>query len=509
MKRSLVLIVFSFLFLPFALGGVLDRATLERVRLLTQEGVQALYNFQVERANNKFSEAISIEPRYPRPYYSRALAPLWKAFATRSQADYEESLRLLSDAIEVGLNYIDEVDEDDADVLTTLGLAYGYRTYIHVVNKSYVKVAFDAKKSYDYLSEAVNADPQFYDAYLGLGIYHFSIATIPKPLQWIIGILGVEGDRDLGIREIELAARRARYNAAEAKYFLIQFLPWYKGDFETSEKLVDELIKAYPSNTVFLYAKGFLKLRQQDITSALPHFQKMKEEGGSYFSIISKFADYRLGECYFRLGDYSRAKEAYLAFLEVNNGGQFEANASFHAGLASEMTGDREAALPLYLRARNFSGTHGDDSYASRVSARLLALPLTLVDSLLIAARNLHRCGLYDRSVQLYVDILRSYSLTNDQRAEAVYRMGDCLFDDEKFDEAEEQFRTVAGLTATSERWVLPWAHFMLGQIAMKRQDHATAKREFERARDYDGYDHRGWLTFRAEQELERLKEYK
>jgi tetratricopeptide (TPR) repeat protein len=505
MKRcgviTAVLVIAAFV----SFAGVLDRPALERARTITLEGMQALYNFQVEEANQKFSEAIGIEPRYPRPYFSLALVTLWKSFATRLPADYEESLRLLSNAIEVGHNYLDEIDDDDADVLTTLGLAYGYRSYIHVINKSYVKVAVDARRSYGYLSDAVSADPQFYDAYLGLGVYHFAVSTIPKTLQWIVGLLGVPGDRDLGIREVEIAARRAKYNAPEAKYLLIQLLPWYRGDFDTSEQLVDDLIRTYPSNTVFLYAKGFLKLRRHEVTEALTYFQRMKEVEHPHFSIINKFADYRLGECYFRLAEYSRAKAAYLAFLEVNNGGQFEANASLHAGLAAELLGDRDAALPLYQRARNFSGAHGDDSYAARVSARLLASPLTRVDSLLIAARNLHRCGLYERSAHLYTDILQNQSLTVDQLAEAVYRMGECLFDDGKLSKAEEQFKIVLGMKVASERWVHPWSRFMLGQIAMQRQDYAAAKKEYESVKEHEGYDHRGWLNFRTEQELEKL----
>lgn len=503
--------MFFVLGFTFSFSGSPDRVALERVRSLTLEGLRALYNFDVEGANQKFDEAIALEPRHPRSYLSRAMAPLWKSFVTRSQSDYEEAVRRIDATIDVAQNYLDEINEHDADVLTCLGTAYGYRAYAHTVNKSFLKAAWDAKKSYDYLSDAVNADPHFYDAYLGLGLYHFAVAMVPKPLQWLIGILGVDGDRDLGIREIELAARKGIYNSAEAKYFLVQFYPWYKGDFEASEKLIDELLRAYPRNTVFLYAKGFMKLRQNNVTAALPYFLKMKEVSNPYFSIINKFAELRIGECYFRFGDYSRAHDAYMMFLAMNNPAkrdQFEAVASYHAGLAAEMMGDRPSAIPLYLWAKNFDAVHGDDMYAARHAARLLSSPLSPLDSLLIVARNYHRRSMYPKAMETYITIVREYTPTNDQRAEAVYRMGECLFDQEKYDDAAEQFRMVLGLTVPSERWVLPWSHFMLGQIAMKRQDYATAKKEFELVGEYDGYDHKNWLTFRTEQELEKLKNY-
>lgn len=481
-----------------------NRASLEQMRLLTLEGMHHLYNFDVERADQKFENAIAMGLHHPRPYLSRAMAPLWKFFITRVESDYEEVVRLTTEAIDVAENYLED-NGSDADALTCLGTAYGYRAYAHALNKNYFSAAWDGKKSYDYLSEAVRADTHFYDAYLGLGLVHFAAGTIPKALQWLIAVLGIEGDRDLGIREIELAARKSTYNIPEAKYFLAQFYPWYKGDFEESEKIIDELLHTYPANSVFLYAKGFLKLRQDNVIEALSSFLKMKERSNSYFALITKFAEYRIGECYFRLGEYARARGAYLAFLAVNDKGQFEAVASYHAGLSAEMMGDRLSALPLYFQAKNFDAVHGDDVYAARHAARLLASPLSMVDSLILVARNFHRSGTYRKALDTYTDILHRYTLTNDQRAEVVYKMGECFYDQKKDDEAAQRFRTVLGLKVHSEQWVKPWSHFMLGQIALKKNDTETVRDEFEAVAEYDNYDHKNWLTFRVEQELEKL----
>lgn len=486
-------------------GDKSDYRAVEHARSLVLDGMQQLYNFDVEGAEKRFNEAINEEPRYPRPYLSRALAPLWKSFVSRADSDYAEAISLLTETIERGVTYLDDVNDKDADVLACLGTAYGYRTYIHFVRKSYLKAAWDAKQSYGYLAEAVQADSQCYDAYLGLGMYHFSVATIPKPLQWIMGVLGVDGDRDLGIREIELAAKKGTFNAVEAKFFLMQLYPWYKGDFEVSEKMSDELIREYPANTVFLYVKGFMKLRRDDVAEAMPYFLRMREVENPYFVVINKFAEFRLGDCYFRLGDYARSKAAYQAFLRMNNGGQFEAVASYQAALATEMLGNRKAALPLYRRAKNFQGEHGDDIYAARHAGKLLLSRLSMVDSLIIIGRNYSRAGKSAKAIAVYTDLLTGYSMSNDERAEVLYRLGECYYDAERFDDAAEQFRAVTGLKVNLEVWVVPWSHYMLGQIALKRGDVATAKQEFAFVDEYDNYDHKNWLTFRVERQLEKL----
>ncbi len=227
-----------------------DHPSPERVRALTLEGLHYLYNFDVEKANERFNQAIAANPHHPRPQVSRIMAPLWKFLVTRADSDFQEVTRLTTECIDLAEKYL-ESNENDADALTCLGTAYGFRAYVHAVDKSYLKAAWDGRQSYGYLADAVRADPQFYDAYLWLGLYHFAVGRIPKALQWIVGILGIEGDRDLGVREIEVAARKSIYNSPEAKYFLVQFYPWYKGDFDAGEKVVDELLRDFRSNAVF------------------------------------------------------------------------------------------------------------------------------------------------------------------------------------------------------------------------------------------------------------------
>lgn len=497
--------LFVVLFRTPLLAGSSDPGSLERVRLLTLEGLHHLYNFDVAKANAKFEEAIAIDPRHPRPHVSRILAPLWKFLVTRADSDFQEVTRLTTECIDVAEKYL-ESNENDADALVCLGTAYGFRAYASGVDKSYLKAAWDGRKSYGYLVDAVRADPQFYDAYLWLGLYHFAVGTIPKALQWIVGILGIDGDRELGIREIELAARKGVYNAPEAKYFLVQFYPWYKGDFEAGEKVLDELLRDFPANTVFLYAKGFLKLRQNNVAAALPYFLRMKELNNGYFSLINKYADLRLGECYFRSGDYKRARDGYSAFLALSGKGQFEAMASYHAGLGAELMGDRASALRFYLRAKNADAIHGDDVYATRHAAKLLVSPLSPIDSMFIMARNSHRSGAYKKALEAYTGIVQHSSSTEDERAEALYRTGEWLFEQDRYDEAVNQLRSVLRLKVVSEQWVKPWAHFMMGQIAVKKNDLVLARKEFEIVGDYDSYDHKNWLTFRAERELEKLK---
>ena len=495
--------------------GTPEPASIERIHALTLEGLQYLYNFELERANEKFAAASSIDPLHPRPLVSMSLAPLWRHISTRSAVDYEEVVLRTTNAIEAGERFLERYERDPkdtdarrarADALTCIGIAYGNRAFAHALAKSYLKSAWDGKKCYDYFRDAAAMDPKFYDAYLGLGLLHFGVSYIPKPLQWIVSILGIEADRERGVKEIVLAGKKGKFTTVEAKYYLAQFLPWVKGDFEGSTQLMEELVQEYPRNTVFLYARGFLKLRQNRVDSALPYFMRMKANADPYFWVVDAFADLRIGDCYFRRGEYRKAYEAFTGFLAVRTPFQFEALGSYYAGIALELLGDRVAALALYDRASRAEAKHGDDIYAARHAAQLVKSPLSAIDSLIMLGRSAYRRSDFEEASRFYTVVLQNSGANGDRKGEAAYGLGECAFDRQQYDDAAVQFREALKLNVKSERWVLPWSHFMLGQIAVKAGDFAAARKEFNRVLDYDDYDGRNWLSFRAEQELERLK---
>lgn len=511
---AILLLCFLFFEVPASANNV-DLSSITRVHQLTRDGLTYLFNFELDQAELKFNQALTVDAGHPRPLVSKSLAPLWRYMASRSPADYDEVIARIGTAIEAGEVYLNRFEKDPidadarnarADVLASLGTAYGNRAYAHSLNKSYLKAAWDGKKSYDYMRDALATDPRFYDAYLGIGLLHFGISFIPKPLQWIVGILGIDGDRELGLREIEMAGRRGMFSVAEAKYYLAQFLPWVKGDFEGSEKLLDELVLTYPKNTVFLYARGFLALRHNDVEKALSYFVRMKEARIPYFAEVNAFADFRIGDCRMRRGEFILAREPLLAFLAVKTPFQFEAVAAYYAGLSFEMAGDRSLAIPLYRRAAAMEAKHGDDVYSARKAATLVASSLSSADSLIVLARLALRRGDYEESISFYNATTDQSRLTVDQRGEALYGIGECRYELKQYEKAARHFRSLLTLNVTAERWVIPWSHFMLGQIALKKNDVAAAVTEFKQVLEFDDYDNRNWLNFRAEQELEKIE---
>ncbi len=504
MKYLMLSVIFILLFINSAISGSLDPSVVTRVRNLTLEGLESAYNLDLVKANKLFDEAITTEPLHPRPYISKSTIYLWRYLMGMKTADYDAFLSSAEKAINVCEEYMGRYGEDP-DVLICLGTVYGYRSFVYGRSKSYLKSAWDGKKSFDYFNNALAMDPKAYDAYLGLGVYHYVSAFLPKTLQWIASILGVKGDGELALKELRLAAEKGTYAKTEAKYYIAQFLPWQNGDFDSSEKIFADLSKQYPSNSLLTFTLAVWEIRRNDVRSAKEKLESIIKEKNSAIEGVNQFAQYKLAECYFRLNEFDRSREAYAAFLEHHDDETYVATSNYRIGICYELTGKREGAIPFYKKAFDAESKFGDDSYSSRKASMRIKNPLTEEAKFLLYGQNALRSGNTDEAGRNFLNVIQK-TPSPDMRAEAIYGFGETLFEQKKYSEALEQFGNVLRMSIRSEQWLLPWSEYQSGLCQVKLGGIAEAKKHFEKVDEYDDYDFKNWLGFRAERELAKLK---
>lgn len=490
-------------YLPCTAGSA-SPETLDRVQALTLRGLEDAYNFDFDNAAIRFDEAISLDPSFPRPHVVKAAIHFWRYLLSRNDSDYQPFLSLADEAIRVSEKYLDE-HGNNAEALGCLGTVYGYRAFAEVRAKSWLRAAWDGKKSYDCLYDAIKLDPHLYDAYLGLGLYHYYLTVLPKPLQWIISILGVSGDSELGFKEIRAAAEKGTYARTEAKYYLAVLLPWHNGDFEGSEKIFVDLSLHYPNNSLFIFSRAVWEIRRNDVRTAKDRLHSILAMPNRALPGVDTYVHYKLAECYFRLEDWPGALTEYQASLNRNRDETYSTTSSYRIGLCYEMSGQRDAALPYYRRAATGDRTFGDDAYSLRRARERLKSPLELPDTLLIRAQNALKTGNDERAITLFTSLKNIPLISSDRIAEAEYGIGEALFDRGAYGDALPRFQSVLGLTLTQEGWLLPWSHYQSALCHLKLHNTQGAKNELERALEYDDYDFKNWIEFRVKRELEEL----
>jgi tetratricopeptide (TPR) repeat protein len=131
---------------------------------------------------------------------------------------------------------------------------------------------------------------------------------------------------------------------------------------------------------------------------------------------------------------------------------------------------------------------------------------LSASDSLLIRGQNALKSGEYDRAIDTYGGVGKAPSSGPEQAVEADYYIGEALVDKADYAQALGHFQSVLSTSTAAERWVLPWAHFQSGYCYLKLNDDAAARKEFEKSLDYEDFDFKNWLEYRAKRELDEIK---
>jgi hypothetical protein len=131
--------------------------------------------------------------------------------------------------------------------------AYAPLVQWRLIRGERLTAAREGKKIKDALEHALRLDPELYDAYFGIGMYHYYADVAPahaRLLRWLLLLPG--GDRVQGLREMRQARERGALLGGEADFQLAQITLWYESRPRDALALFESLDARYPSNPIFL-----------------------------------------------------------------------------------------------------------------------------------------------------------------------------------------------------------------------------------------------------------------
>jgi len=191
--------------------------------------------------------------------------------------------------------------------------------YLILGNTYGAKAVYDAKKgkwwsglnsglyAKSALKETIKHNSEIYDAYLGLGSYHFWASVMTKAFWWLPFI----GDhREKGIFQIKLAYEKSIFSSAAAASGLI-WIYIEEEKFDQAISLAQKMQSEYPQGKSFLWALAQAYYDKKDWHNALLKYQELlkrieknhasKNPDQSYNLIECKFY---IAHCLFGLGRY-------------------------------------------------------------------------------------------------------------------------------------------------------------------------------------------------------------
>jgi tetratricopeptide (TPR) repeat protein len=478
-----------------------------KVHELTLRGIDQLYGLEWEQAEKTFNDVIRMAPQDPRGYFFKAMIHYWDFNLTKNRKAFEEFFRLSEQVIAICDK---ELEKDSKNTLATfyLGGIYGFRGVIYQRDGSLWKAAWDGRKGYSLLKEATTIKPDLYDAQMGFGLFSYLVGKIPKSYRWILSVLGISGDVEGGLAALRLAAENGTYTRSEASFFLAQFL-FFEREYDEAYRRLDYVMKKYPENPLFLITFAQWEFRQEKFESSMKAAHRAIEiNNRKKIKYGDEFAYSILANCYFAQDDFENTRINVEAYLErVEDQSLVQNSMYYRLGIAYEIGGNREKAIASYKKMKKVvtgEGSPWNGFYFRRGQFRVQK-PISTIDIELIRAENALDSKRYAAAHSTYAKIAWEGKASVDQKAEALYGLGQTYYRQERYQETVDIARQLIGIRVVQEKWLVPHGYFLLGQAYARLGLGADARRSFEAIDDYDDYDFQRRIESRRESELEKL----
>jgi hypothetical protein len=241
--------------------------------------LNSLYNFDFPATHATLNLYIADHPQEPLPYAFRGAAYLFveldrlgaleSEFLTDDERLVEKTRPQPDPAIrKLFLQAVDDAQKraeavlktqpNDRDALFAMCVIGGVSTdYMALVEKRQIASLSPAKRANTYAQRLLKLDPKFYDAYLTAGFSEYMIGSLPFFIRWFIHFDNVDGDKQAGVRHLELVAREGHYFRPLAKVFL-GIIALREKKPQKARELLAELVRDYPRNP--LYRKELEKI---------------------------------------------------------------------------------------------------------------------------------------------------------------------------------------------------------------------------------------------------------
>lgn len=329
------------------------------VQMECTDAVNDVYNFKFERAEKQFKILQLKYPDHPLPYFLMGLSTWWKMMPNLDKETYDDAFLGYMDTSITKAEKMYKDEKTKVEAAFFLSAAHGFRAEYYGERNSYAKATFAGKNALKYLLEYKDNNDLSPEFMYGVALYNYYEVWIKDeyPLLRPILLFFPNGDKKLGLTQLEEVSKDAFYTRTEAQYQLVKI---YSSVDENKDELALPIARylheTYPDNAYFqrLYARSAYYTSQYKELEpvCLDILQKIEEEKTGYEEVSGRYASYFLGKMY-KNRDRAKSKEYFLkavAFAEkagATDQGYYLYSLDNLAEFA-EKEGDRELAEKYY-----------------------------------------------------------------------------------------------------------------------------------------------------------------
>jgi len=247
---------------------------------LLQTGYHQMYDLEFDLAHQTFAEWERQRPDDPLGHVSNAAAYLFAEFDRLNilQSEFfvnddrfRHAKRLMPDpvvrqALDAELAKAEELangilahSPQDADALFANILTMGLRAdYQALIEKRYLDSLRVIKNGRATAEKLLSLAPNYYDAYLAIGVENYMLSLKAAPVRWLLMLGGAQVDRERGIQDLRLTAEKGQYLSPYAR-LLLAVAALRDKEREKARDLLTALVREFPHNR--LYSEELARLQ--------------------------------------------------------------------------------------------------------------------------------------------------------------------------------------------------------------------------------------------------------
>ena len=341
---------------------------------LTHECLNYIYNLKETEATQCINKIIKLYPKHPVGYFLDALKVWWNITLYKETDEFDE---IFINKIDKVVDICDDLlDENKFNIVGLFfkGGAIGYKGRLYTVRENYLKAASAGYDAQDILNQCLILAPTNYDIMLGTGIYNYFVDIIKRDYPLLTPLLEsiYPGNKEVGLLQLRVAARRSTYSSVEAKVVLLQVYYEYEKNTALALEIAKELNTMYPDNPYFLKYIGRCQVRNFDIEAWDKTWRKIfkcfQQRKAGYENYAAREALYYIGLGQFYKGNNKLALKYFKKSIEAsyvidNIASGFLIKAILKCGNLYDILGKRDEAKKMYrslLDIRDFDNSRHD-----------------------------------------------------------------------------------------------------------------------------------------------------
>jgi len=235
---------------------------------LLDTGYRQMYNLQFDQAHRTFAQWEQMHPDDPLGAVSDAAAYLFTEFHRLHilQSEFfvhddhfytDKKLApdpILKQKFEAALSKAGGLaakKPHDPDANFASVLCHGLESdYLALIEKRYVPAFKEMKVARGQAEQLLTAHPEYYDAWIAIGVENYMLSVKPAPLRWLLRLGGGETDGKVGIEKLRLTAEKGHYLAPFAR-LLLAVAALRDRDKGRARDLLAGLAREFPNNPLY------------------------------------------------------------------------------------------------------------------------------------------------------------------------------------------------------------------------------------------------------------------